>query len=147
MLNTHYNRQLVRDFIHAINPEIMVQFGSNEFYVYIDEKLVNVTFNNEPLGDYLFHEFIEEHFHISANPFLMGILHEIGHIFTYDEKTNHEREVLYYMLQCNFKEEEFDTYTKMYFAIPSEFNATKWGVEYYLTHKDFCDTFLNRLED
>lgn len=146
MLNTHRNRQLVRDFIHSIDSELMVQFVDDEFYVYIADKLINVAFNNDPLGDRLYTEFVEESFGVSANPFLLGILHECGHVFTYSEVRDRERDVLYYMLQCNFKEEEFETYTKMYFAIPSEFNATKWGVEYYLSHKTDCDNFLKEIE-
>lgn len=146
MLNTHRNRQLVRDFIHFIDSELMVQFVDDEFYVYIADKLINVTFNNDPLGDRLYTEFVAESFGVSVSPFLMGLLHEVFHIFTYDEQLDKERSLLYYMLQANFEEENYEEYTKMYFAIPSEYKATEGAVNYYLSHKEECENFLSQLE-
>lgn len=147
MLNNHHNRQLVREFVRQIDPDLNVQFAEDEFYVYIHEQLINVSFNGNPMGNRLYKEFVEEHFGVSVDPFITGLLHEIGHIFTYDPELDRNRAIEYFLLQCSFNEEDVEAYTKMYFAIPAEYNATKWGVEYYLTCKDFCDEFLSKLED
>lgn len=145
MKNTRKNRTIVTEFIWSINYNCTVQFEEDEFYCEIDNNLINVTFNPLPEGDRLYREFIEENFGISVSPFLMGILHELGHIYTYDKEVDQERDVLYYMLQVNFKEEEYESYTKMYFSIPAEYEATKWGVEFYLLNKDYCDNFLKEI--
>ena len=136
----------VREFVRDISQNITVWFREDEFFSIISDYVINVTFNADPLGDRLYSEFLKDNFNITVSPFLMGILHEIGHIFTYDKKTDRERDILYYILKQDFKVEEFESYTKMYFAIPAEFNATKWGVEYYLSHKDFCDNFVKEME-
>ena len=147
MVNSHRNRQLVREFVRSIDPNFMVQFGEDEFYVVIDQNIINATFNSDPLGDKLYAEFVEENFDVSIDPFLSGLLHECGHIFTYSEERDHERDVLYYMLQCNFDIARFKEYTMMYFAIPSEYNATAWGVNYYLTNKEYCDNFIKEINN
>ena len=64
---------------------------------------------------------------------------------TYDECLDKDRSILYYMLQLNYDEQRIIEYSEMYFQIPSEFEATKWAVNYYLSHKKFCDNFLKEI--
>jgi hypothetical protein len=95
--------------------------------------------------DSLYDNFLMTHFGISMNPFLAGMLHEIGHIMTFDKQLDRERSILYKLLEIDFQIERFVDFTNMYFAIPSEFEATRWGVEYYLSHKEHCDNFLKEI--
>lgn len=146
VFSTHKTHRLIKEFVQSIDPEIKVHMSDDEFYCIISEKLINVPFVSDSEGDRLFDEFVMNRFGVSINPYLMGILHEVFHIATYDENLDKDRDILYFMLQLDFKEECYEEFTRMYFSIPSEFEATKGAVNYYLTHKDYCDNFIKQLE-
>ena len=137
---------LIKAFVKTIDPEIKVGLSNDEFYCLIDEKFVNVPFTSDEEGDRLICEFVLDKFGVSMHPFLLGLCHEIGHIKTYNEELDDERSVLYYMLQLDFKEENYEDYSRMYFSIPSEFAATEWAVKFYLANKEFCDNFVRQME-
>ena len=137
---------LIKAFVKTIDPEIKVGLSNDECYCLIDEKFVNVPFASDEEGDRLICEFVLDKFGVSIHPFLLGLCHEIGHIKTYNEELDDERSVLYYMLQLNFKEENYEDYSRMYFSIPSEFAATEWAVKFYLANKEFCDGFIKEIE-
>ena len=143
-----FNRQhaLIKAFVKTIDSEIRVKLSNDEFYCRIDEKYINVPFTSDEEGDRLMCEFVLDKFGVSMHPFLLGLCHEIGHIKTYNEELDDERSVLYYMLQLNFKEENYEDYSRMYFSIPSEFAATEWAVKFYLANKEFCDNFVRQME-
>ena len=135
---------ITREFVRSIDPEITTTFLEDEFYAISSKKIINLTFKPNEY-DSLYDDFLMTHFGISMNPFLSGMLHEIGHIMTFDRQLDRERSILYYLLNIDFEVERFRDFTNMYFAIPSEFEATRWGVEYYLSHKEHCDNFLKEI--
>ena len=143
---THKAHQLVKDFVHSIDTEIKVHMSGDEFYCIISKKIINIPFVSDPEGDRLFHDFILDKFGESINPYIMGVLHEVFHIITYDENLDKDRDILYYMLQLDFKEERYEEFTRMYFSIPAEFTATTWAVNYYLSHKEQCDNLMREIE-
>ena len=143
---THKTHSLIKEFVQSIDPEIKVHMSGDEFYCIISEKLINVPFVSDSEGDRLFDEFVMDRFGKSINPYLMGILHEVFHIITYDENLDRDRDILYYMLQLDFKEERYEEFTRMYFSIPSEFAATEGAVNYYLSHKEQCDNLMKEIE-
>ena len=146
LFSTHKTHRLIKEFVQSINPEIKVHMSGDEFYCIISEKLINVPFVSDSEGDRLFDEFVMDRFGKSINPYLMGILHEVFHIITYDENLDRDRDILYYMLQLDFKEERYEEFTRMYFSIPSEFAATEGAVNYYLSHKEQCDNLMKEIE-
>lgn len=135
---------ITRKFVRSINSDITTTFNENEFYALCSTKTINVTFQPDEM-DSLFDNFIQKRFGISINPLLMGILHEIGHIETFDDNLDRDRSIIYYLLHIDFDIERCREFTEMYFAIPSEFEATRWGVEYYLSHKEQCDNFIKEI--
>ena len=135
---------ITRDFIRSIDSEVTVTFIEDEFYAICATKTINVTFVPDDM-DNLFDAFVYKHFGIHINPVLMGCLHECGHLMTFDDELDHERSIIYYMLDLDFDVERYRDFTNMYFAIPSEFEATRWGVEYYLSHKEQCDNFIKEI--
>ena len=138
----HSIYDITRKFVRSIDPTITTTFIRNDFCAFISQKIINLTFDKDDCFDNMFDEFIQKHFGVSINPFLMGMLHEIGHIMTYNPQLAYERIIIYELLKIDFEFERFHDFTNMYFAIPSEFEATRWGVEYYLSHKEPCDHFL-----
>ena len=135
---------ITREFVRSIDPEIKTTFFEDEFYAISSEKIINLTFKPDEF-DSLYDDFLMDRFGISMNSFLSGMLHEIGHIMTFDRQLDRERSIIYYLLNIDFEVERFRDFTNMYFAIPSEFEATRWGVEYYLSHKEQCDNFLKEI--
>ena len=135
---------MTREFVKSIDPEIVVTFMEDDFYAISQSKIINLTFKPDEY-DSLYDDFLMDRFGISMNPFLAGVLHEIGHVMTFDRQLDYERSILYKLLDIDFQIERFVDFTNMYFAIPSEFEATRWGVEYYLSHKEYCDNFLKEI--
>ena len=137
--------QSIKRFIKSIDPDIKLNMSGNQFFCIIEDKLVNVPFTRDAIGDKMMYDFVCEEFGVSVPPFLMGLLHEVGHVMTYDEQIDKERSILYYMLQLDFDSERYEEFTTMYFYIPSEYAATEYAVNYYLSHKEYCDNFLKEI--
>lgn len=136
-----------KEFVQTIDPTLEVEYET-EFSVDIDDSIIYIGIETDEEGDKLIQEFVEEEFNISMNPFLIGILHEIGHVMTYSEDIYIERLLTYNLLSLNYKENpDFVAYSKMYFKIPAEYEATKWAVEFYQDNKEFCDEFMNTYEE
>lgn len=133
----------ITNFIHSIIPDVEVIYEDEEFCVNIEERIINVGIDPDPQGDELIQNFIFEKFGVAMDSFLIGVLHEIGHIMTYDEDTLLEGEMLYYMIRMNYNPRKFKEYSYMYFSIPSELAATTWAVNYYVTHQEKCDEFMD----
>ena len=76
-------KRLVRNFVRDIDPDFKVSF-TNTFEVDIFDEHIYATFHKNPDLDRMFLDFLEEEFGIKINMFLISLLHEIGHIMTYD---------------------------------------------------------------
>lgn len=132
----------ITSFIHSIIPDVRVIFEDNEYYVNVEGRVINVGINPDPEGDRLIHEFVLEKFGVSMHPALIGILHEIGHIMTFNPDVYAEGEALYFLLSLSYDSMAHEEYSRIYFSIPNEFAATEWAVNYYLSHKEKCDNFM-----
>ena len=135
---------IITQFVHKIDSSIQIDFD-DDFCADVVNKIIYVESKEHIEEDRLIQEFVQEKFNVLMDPFLIGILHEVGHIMTYDKQKNDERSILYALLVINYNEKEYEEYSKMYFSIPAEFEATKWAVNYYINHKKLCDNFLKEL--
>lgn len=135
--------EAITNFIHSIIPDVEVIYEDDEFCVNVEERVLNVGINPDPEGDELIQDFVFEKFGVAMEPFLIGILHEIGHIMTYEESVAAEGSLLYMMIQMNYNPRRFKEYSYMYFSIPSELAATTWAVNYYVAHQEKCDEFVD----
>lgn len=135
---------IITQFVHKIDSSIQIDFD-DDFCADVVNKIIYVESKEHIEEDRLIQEFVQKKFNVLIDPFLIGILHEVGHIMTYDEQKNDERSILYALLAINYNEKEYEEYSKMYFSIPAEFEATKWAVNYYVNHKKLCDNFLKEL--
>lgn len=131
---------LVRDFIKSINKDFEVEIG-DAFEVDINDETVFITFNSDDDLDNLYKNFLKEEFNVEIPIFVASILHEIGHIETFDDELYESRDVVYGLLKMQYDEGNADLaeYNNMYFRIPAEYDATYWGVQYYLKNKEKCD--------
>ncbi len=134
----------IKQFIRAIDGTIKVKFQKGGLecdpvkgIVYIGDEVT------EEEND-LFEDFVKElEPKCTFNSYLMGLLHEIGHIFTYDEELDEDRDEQYAIMQIAYKFDLVDaaSLNKMYFKIPMELEATKWGIEFAMNNKNFVEKF------
>lgn len=138
----------IRDFINIVNPDLQVEFQKWDLECDVDTDTVYVGETFDKRTDRYFKNFckILNPETAKVNPFLLSILHEIGHIETWTEKDSDEKDIIYDILKIQFDEEQLSDekmaeYCDMYFRIPLEQNATEWGINYALTHLDLMQQF------
>lgn len=141
-------KQGIRDFINIVNPDLEIKFQKwdLECDVYTDTIYIGRTFDKRT--DEYFKNFctVLNPETTKINLFLLSILHEIGHIETWTEEDNEQKEIIYNLLQTQFNENELNDeklaeYCNIYFRIPLEKNATEWGINYALTHLELMQQF------
>lgn len=93
--------------------------------------------------DRLYSEFIEENFNFTAPIFLLTLFHEIGHYFTNDYWSNKEQKN-FVRRKARLNGNNNDD-TRLYFSLPDEYEATKWGIEYIKSHPEEVEKFWNTL--
>lgn len=135
---------IIEKFVHSIDSTIEIGFAHN-FCADISEYKIYIEDYAHPEEDKLIQDFVKEHFNIQMEPFLIGLLHEIGHLMTYEAELNEQRTIMYALLSLTYKEELHEKYSKTYFTIPAELAATTWAVEYYKNHTKQCELFLDEL--
>lgn len=138
--------ELIKWFVSLIDEDIEISTEDDNFCVDLEDKCIFIPLEEESDLEFerLFMKFLKEEFNFYTEPFLISLCHEIGHIMTYTKELESERQFLYTMLQCGYKEEEFEEYNRMYFSIPWEYEATKWGIEYINNNKELCDNFMKK---
>ena len=136
-------RRAVEDFVWSIDDFIDVDFNTSEFCVDIENECVFIPLNSREEETKMFIDFIEEEYgEYDMDADVLGILHEIGHIFTYDENLAWAREIQTLRLRLDYDAAVADlrAYNFAYFRIPAELNATNWAVEYYRNHRQECNS-------
>lgn len=131
-------RKAIKKLIKSINKNIKVVFHKGQLECDTINKIVYVGSKNSDIVDRLFSDFVKENCsECKYNAFLMGILHEVGHIMTWNEELDKDRDEQYLLMKVAYKLGLYDadTLNKEYFKIPLELNATKWGIEYAMSHR------------
>lgn len=135
---------IINKFINQIDSTIIV--GScDQFCTNINTRTIYIGIQEHPKEDELIQNFIQERFGIIIDPFLIGVLHEVGHLMTYEEELNEQRIIMYALLAYTYDETQYEQYSKAYFEIPAELAATTWAVEYYKNNTEHCEQFLDEL--
>lgn len=141
------NREdLVRDFVKSIDEDFEISF-EDTFEVDIFDEHIFATFNKDEKLDKMFLNFLQKEFGVQINMFMISLLHEIGHIMTYDDELDDDRTLTYGVLKCLYEEgkSSVEKYNDMYFRISAEYEATAWGVQYYLENKEKCDKLIEKV--
>lgn len=135
----HIRKIGIRNFVKEIDKDIKVKFQEWDMECDIFENTVYIGKPYDKENDRRFGEFIKE-----LNPtcnvpvFLLSILHEVGHIMTYedDEKLD-EKDLLYAAIDLKIQSgADLDACVAEYFRIPLEREATEWAIEYAMNHPE-----------
>jgi hypothetical protein len=149
--------------IKKLNKTISIQlhpFGidraecTDEYSYQYDNNVVTFKLTENTIEDIWFNEFIKERFGYDVRyPFVMSILHEIGH-----SKYNEEIEGVLYKFCLDEKERiedemqtaDAETAKKLsweYFNLPDEIMATYWAVEYAKAHPIKCKKMWKKMRE
>ena len=131
---------ILQNFINSINDNIQV-YKSNRFECDIEKEQIFVCSKEADDLDIQFMEwFKNQPEYTPINVILASILHEIGHIMTYQEQETEQRNALEKMLVFMY-EENIITEKEMnftYWDLDTERNATMWGIEYFKNNRKKC---------
>lgn len=139
-------KKAIINFIKNIDENINVVFHNGALECDIEEETVYIGNQMADEEDNLFLDFVKElNSKCNYNAFILGILHEIGHIMTYDEELDNDRDEQYALMQVAHKLGLYDTnkLNKEYFKIPLELNATQWGIDFAMNNKKLMDKYNN----
>lgn len=140
-------RFYVRQMVKQIDKSIKVKFGKclecepteNTIYVNNKTNIIDIV---------TFRDYVKElNSKCKFNTLLLGILHEIGHIYTYEEQNEEEYRRDTKLLRLLFKEKKLSAkqLNEFYVRLPLEANATKWAIDFAMQNKKFCKYYQNKI--
>lgn len=121
--------------IKRIDNEIKVKIGRN-FECNIDEKIIWLPIKDNKKDAEMFKNWYEKYFNekLSEKDLVyISALHEVGHLMTWTEELENEREEQYNLMTIahQFNIMSTEELNNEYFEIPMELIATQWGRNYY----------------
>ena len=140
-------RFYVKQMVKQIDKSIKVKFGKclqcepTENTIYVNNK-------TDIIDIVTFRDYIKElNSKCKFNTLLLGILHEIGHIYTYEEQNEEEYRRDTKLLKLLFKEKKLSAkqLNEFYVRLPLEANATKWAIDFAMQNKKFCKYYQNKI--
>ena len=139
---------ILQQFTNTINKDIKIKKG-RKFECDIQKKQVFVSHKKYDYDTEMFMNWLcKQKEYTPINYLLIAILHEIGHIETYSKANDKQRDILYgiYSFLGEMGIMSTEEQNDKYFNIPLERNATMWGLQYYVNHKEQCDKLVKDLE-
>ena len=139
----HYVKQMVK----AIDPTIKVKFGKS-LQCDIDNKTIYVAFKTNAVDKITFRDYVREiNSKCKFNTLILGILHEIGHIYTWDEQAEEEWQRDNELLSLLYHKKQIDAVdmNRFYIRISMESWATEWAVDFAMRNKKFCRYYQNKI--
>lgn len=140
-------RFYVKQMVKQIDKSIKVKFGKclqcepTENTIYVNNK-------TDIIDIVTFRDYVKElNSKCKFNTLLLGILHEIGHIYTYEEQNEEEYTRGTELLSLLFKEKKLSAkqLNEFYVRLPLEANATKWAIDFAMQNKKFCKYYQNKI--
>ena len=140
-------RFYVKQMVKQIDKSIKVKFGKclecepTENTIYVNNK-------TDIIDIVTFRDYVKElNSKCKFNTLLLGILHEIGHIYTYEEQNEEEYTRDTELLSLLFKEKKLSAkqLNEFYVRLPLEANATKWAIDFAMQNKKFCKYYQNKI--
>ena len=140
-------RFYVKQMVKQIDKSIKVKFGKclqcepTENTIYVNNK-------TDIIDIVTFRDYVKElNSKCKFNTLLLGILHEIGHIYTYEEQNEEEYTRDTELLSLLFKEKKLSAkqLNEFYVRLPLESNATKWAIDFAMQNKKFRKYYQNKI--
>lgn len=143
LLRKYYVKKMVKQ----IDKSIKVKFGK-ALQCEPTENTIYVAFKTNNVDKKTFMDYVKEiNSKCKFNDLMLGILHEIGHIYTYEEQDEepYNRDVELLSLLYQNKKIDAEQMNYFYLRLPLESKATKWAIEFAMLNKNFCKEFQKRI--
>ena len=140
-------RFYVKQMVKQIDKSIKVKFGKR-LECEPTENTIYVNNKTDIIDIVTFRDYVKElNSKCKFNTLLLGILHEIGHIYTYEEQNEEEYTRDTELLNLLFKEKKLSAkqLNELYVRLPLEANATKWAIDFAMQNKKFCKYYQNKI--
>lgn len=140
-------RFYVKQMVKQIDKSIKVKF-SKCLQCEPTENTIYVNNKTDIIDIVTFRDYVKElNSKCKFNTLLLGILHEIGHIYTYEEQNEEEYTRDTELLSLLFKEKKLSAkqLNEFYVRLPLEANATKWAIDFAMQNKKFCKYYQNKI--
>jgi hypothetical protein len=127
------------------------KLGKKFLYFFVDEH-IEFKITCGEWGDQVFDDFLFDYFNfVNPYPFVMFILHEVGHHITFDDLTETEvkqsiriKDKMPKKMKNAKTLEDKKQVEYEYFTLPDELAATTWAVDYFTTHRKECDEMYKK---
>lgn len=140
---------IARKLIKSIDKSIKVKMGRALECEPVG-KVVYLAFKTDKIDKETFADYVNElNDKCKFNTLLLGILHEVGHIFTYDENDEDEYTRDTELLSLLYKEKKLSArqLNEFYVRLPLERKATEWAIEFAMLNKKLCKYYQRKLGD
>ncbi len=135
--------RVVKKFVKIIDKNIKVKKGK-ALQCDIENKIIYVAFESDEIDIETFLELVNElNPKCKYNDIILGILHEIGHIYTYTEENEREWDKDNALLEELFKKNMISArdFNRLYVRLPLEQNATQWAIDFAMMNQKFMDEY------
>lgn len=138
----------IKKFVREIDKDIKVKFQKFDMECDVYEDIIYIGETYDKRTDEYFMNFVKKiRPECNVPVFLLSLLHEIGHIMTYDEDEMDNKDMIYGLLKMQFDESKQDDaalqkYDEMYFNIPLERNATEWGIDFAMNNPELIKKYM-----
>ena len=142
-----FKKLKVKKFVKKISPDIKVKFG-RALECEPTENTIYVAFKSNKVDSETFMEYVKElDSTCQFNDTVLGILHEIGHIFTYDEEDEEPYLKDTELLSMLYKEQMLsdEELNRFYLRLDMETKATKWALEFAKANQMFVSRFQKQI--
>lgn len=133
----------VKQFVKIIDSSIKVKRGK-ALECDIENKTIYISFKSNPVDIKTFLDFVKElNPKCKYNDIILGILHEIGHIYTYDKLNEKHWEEDNELLSALYKQNLISAtdFNKFYVRLPLEKNATQWAIDFAMLNKKLMNKY------
>lgn len=137
----------VKKFIRSIDNDIKVKFGKY-LECDVENKTIYVTNVTSKIDIDTFNNYVRELSpNCKFNTFILGILHEIGHIYTYceQEENNYRQDVELLSLLFENNKISAEDFNKLYLRLNMEKDATEWAIDFAMKNKSFCKKYEKKI--
>ncbi len=138
----------IKRFVKEINKDIKIKFQKYDMECDTYDDIVYVGETYDKRTDKYFMDFVKKIRPECDVPiFFLSLLHEVGHIMTYDIEDEENKDIIYGLLKIQFDESKKDDaalqqYDEMYFNIPLERNATEWGINFAMNNPKLIKKYM-----
>lgn len=136
-----------KKMIKQIDKDIKVKYGK-VLECEPEDGVIYIGFGNTELEDRTFRDYVNElQPNCKYSDFLLGVLHEIGHLYTLDtrdeEPYSRDTELLSMLYSKDMLSEEQMQY--FYLRLPMERQATLWALEFARLNPNFCNKWNKKI--